>query len=1056
MKPEKLTLRAFGPYPDEVTVDFSLFGGKGLFLITGDTGAGKTALFDAICFALFGKVPGEYRDVQTLRSDFASNQSSTLVVLSFSHKGNIYIVERSPAYYRPAKRGGGQTLQKQSATLRYGDGRAPVEGYDQVSDKIRELLGISHEQFFKIIMLAQGAFMAAINEKSQEREEIFRKVFHTFDCKSLAQELSDLCKSAKSEWENAKSRTLEAFALVSCAAENPLADEIAQINASRNPGFADRMAALIKEILDQDLAATSALERELESLMESADETIRLMETAKRLDALYMRLDKARFDYAKLEEQRSEVDEISCKLERYRAASRAVKPIKELWEQERSAVERLIKQREEIKRSLEAAILRKNNLRYNSDEQATRAKTLAALSARIASMIEKEPQYQQMEKLDERRISLEKRRAECAAQIDSSTRERERLETSLADAQRELNELECAPAELEIVKAQLKSLDDRLALYDEIRLIQKRMKQIERKCDTALSTYVKARDTAEQTHNKFIEQRRLYEDNIAGIIARTLEYGMPCPVCGSLDHPHIAKPPADAISKETVDAAEARDIQNQQERQDAHNKLVELKGQNELALQKMTDYASRFLNEGAAAILAADLLVKINNQYEIIIIEHESADKRRQELQNCLRRIETLRKHRVETSEGITKLNERLNDIAMRERKMEEDIAACRAERETIRRGLEFARYALALEQRKSLEAEYTARENEHARIEREYAACVQEEVKANGRLALTLEQINESEGRLSEARARLDAKLAENGFDSIEGAAPYFLSELELKDKEKLVDAYRQSARDCLNTIKQIGNDIGDAERMDLAALVKRAESLRIRRREVEELLQSVRFRIEKNKDSQGRVTRERERAVEAEKKARLLNHLSNIVSGKNSDAAKISLEQYVQAFYFERVIDAANLRFTQLTNGQFKLLRRENPTDQRSQYALALDVFDHYTGRKRPVGSLSGGESFKAALCMALALSEIVQSGAGGVSIDTLFIDEGFGSLDSDSLNRAIEALLTLSEGNKLIGVISHVEELKERIENQIVVMKSAAGSRIAGAGRSPVNIV
>ena len=809
MRPLKLTLSAFGPYAGTTTLPLEQLGRGGLYLVTGDTGAGKTTLFDAITYALYDHSSGGVRDGAMLRSKYADPGTPTFVELEFEVRGQRYTVRRNPEYLRPKARGEGFTTEKADAALTYADGRPPVTKAKEVTAAVIDIIGLDYNQFSQIAMIAQGQFTRLLNATTEERSKIFRKLFRTQRYQKLQEALAEE-NSALTARRAALNAKLDAvLAGISYDAADPEAEVLGALSAQMPP---DAVATLLEGLTARQEAAA-----------------------AQAADAL-----------AALDRQLSTLQTTL------------------------GAAEQAERQRQEVAGELAKA---RSTAQLESAKASTRRKTLEALDAALTAS---EAELAALADADTRRVELE---AEAAR---------------LAQRETALNEL-------------ARSLTECQHRNTAARAAQEAYRQAGRQTEAH-----SARDTLE----------RAFLDAQAGLLAQTLEEGAACPVCGSTHHPAKAHLPRTAPTEVQV------------------NKAKQAAAQADSAAQEASAAAREALTreqEGRA---------QLRKDAEALLPERFTSPEGPVPL--------TVSLLKTALAEENDTLHTAQTDLKQRQTKNHTD---CRRKKE-----LEAQRKAQA-EQRTALEAQVTAAQ--------QAAAAAQAAVQ-------TLE-------------ARQTAEHT---------AQPQKIAALKAEQNELL------------------------ARRKALAAQEKDLNA---------RLLPNRRALADHRK-----LANQRD-ALDA--RWQWVNALASTAGGTLSSKQKIRLEAYIQMNYLDRILVHANTRLMQMTAGQYEL-ERIGAENQRSQSGLDLGVIDHYNGTRRSVKTLSGGESFKASLALALGLSDEVQSTAGGIRLDTLFLDEGFGSLDEESLEQAIRVLSGLTEDDRLVGIISHVAALKDRIDRQVVVHKERSG--------------
>lgn len=913
MRPLKLTLSAFGPYAGETAVDFESLGESGLYLITGDTGAGKTSLFDAVTFALYGEASGSSRDASMLRSQYAAPETPTWVELSFSHAGKCYTVRRNPEYERPARRGGGFTKQTADAALLLPDGRTVTRSKD-VTQEIQTLLGLDRNQFSQVAMIAQGDFLKLLLADTKDRQAIFRDLFHTGAYRIFQDRLKE---------------------------EAAAADRVCR---DLRQGIAQYLNGIVPAAGDSDAA----------ELQKAAEGKLPMEEALSLLDKRNTRD----------EERLGEIGNALSELDRRIAENHAY--LSRAEELEKAETERLA-----AENTLQQEAVRRDRLEQSLREAEGRLPEAEKLGNEAAALEAQLPEYDAREQL---RLTRQKARlrldAEKAAQEEDG-RKRESLSAEL-EALRALQKgIAGAGAQKEALlrdKERTESRGKQLAAFLQT---ETGLREAERKLARAQDAYRRAQAESDTETARYEAMNRAFLSEQAGVLARTLEEGLPCPVCGSREHPAPARASQTAPSEDELKRQKQTADRARQAAETASRTAQALRGQAEAILQEQQKRAAELWEE----LPAGDFC--------------EAAERERA----------ALRQHHAELVSAVAAEEEKLR----RKAELDADIPKKEAEEKRLQNSLLTSHETLA-------------------RLEAEIAQA-----------DLSLRQADEKLTHSSRREAETACRMMRQAQQKIRESAQ--------KAREDLTSCQTACAG-LEGRIRQLREQAAKAEALDKEALLKEREQLTLDKRQTDERHQTVLLRLNLNRTAL-RGIREKSGALEeAEKRLAWLRALSNTANGAVSGKEKIMLETYVQMTFFDRILARANTRLMVMTGGQYELRRRPEAENNRAQSGLELNVIDHYNGTERSVKTLSGGESFKASLSLALGLSDEIQSSAGGIRLDTMFVDEGFGSLDEESLAQAIRALSALTESSRLVGIISHVSELKEKIDRQIIVTKQKAG--------------
>ena len=926
MRPLLLKMSAFGPYAGNTVIEFDKLGDKGLYLICGDTGAGKTTIFDAICYALFGEASGRLRDVSMLRSKYADDLTPTEVELLFLHNDKEYRIVRNPEYYRPSKRGGGLTKQPQDACLYMPDGNVISKAKD-VNKAVEALLSLNCDQFFQISMIAQGSFRELLISDTNTRQKIFRELFKTGFYLTLQDKLSEARKEISDKVSDSK-KSIELYVRDITVDE----DDVLSIdveNAKAGLMLTEDIIELIVSLINKDETIANDNENKLKTVngeLERVNSSIAIIENAIN--------SKEMLDITLKEYEEKKPMEEAANAEFEKAKIELAKKdgiVKEL-----STIEAEIKKNEDIKKT-EALVNR-----LSADEN-NKTEKLSLLSD-----------------------------------------EKEQKAGVLSELKSELDGLKNVGVSIEEYKNKLEKLDESINELNELKKEYIKYNKGQQELEELTDKYIEDNNEFKRLRDIYEEMEQAFRDGQAGILAATLTDGEKCPVCGSLAHPDKAKltdeiPSEEKLNEAKDNASKARDKANE---------------------------ASSFLRSRRTFVeLIKEQL--INNAVELFSDSDIDEDKDLF-ISNLESNIES-RKFE------ITTLRNDINDKLNNEKR-----------RETRKKEIE-----------DNLISEY---EKKLKLIDEDIASL-------NIEIAGINASINENKLKAKEIKESLifsdmsDAEIRRNELT-------YTLNSIQqlydIKEQER--NQIHDEVTKLTSKIESLKKSLEGIEISDVTDKKAKKTELEYKRNDLTKKIQEERTRIRINNNVLANIKDKAESLKETEKNLSYITSLSKTANGELSGKEKIKLETYIQTTYFDRIIRRANLRFMEMSSGQYELKRQRVASDIRGQSGLDLVVIDHYNGTERSVRTLSGGESFMASLSLALGLSEEVQSSSGGVSVDTLFVDEGFGTLDSDSLDLAYKALTNVTEGNRLVGIISHVAELRNKIDNQIIVKKEKSGGSVA----------
>lgn len=907
MRPLKITMSAFGPYAGEVTLDMQKLGKSGIYLITGDTGAGKTTVFDAISYALYGEASGNYRENTTLRSKYASADTPTFVELEFEYNNEIYKINRNPEYPRPNKRGEGFTKQGANAELVMPDGSV-ITKIKEVSAKVEEIIGINKNQFSQIAMIAQGDFRKLLNCETNERSKIFRKIFKTEPYHNIEIKLSSLFNELKRNREKEKSGIEQYINQLKCNENDTLSLELER--AKSGDVLIEDVIKLAGEIINKDMLEYTKTQKNIESIneeIEKINSNIKLYENQEATKKAYAKAS------AKLEELKTK----------------------------RSECEKAYKLAEAQRERLED-LTRKINL-INS----------------------KMPKYDELKSLEN---SINKRKQSFEKSNNSLKLKQQEitlLEKEIDEKSKALEEVKGADLLVQKLTVQKEEINKKAEALKELKTEIDRCKTEQKNLKNAQSFAKSALDEYGALENEYNQIYIAFFNEQAGIIADELKDGEPCPVCGSTSHPNLARKSENAPSQADVESAQNL-VKKAQEKADKARDTAS-------ALKSRVDEIAANVKSAAKKLFGTD-----DNVFD----DYNS-------------NINALKKEYDCTLALLKTANEKLNL--------------------------------------------YQKLDKEIPKIQEKQKSLLDEISKLNTQKASDEAFISENTKRVTSIKSELDFESADIAKDKLKEYTSLSNDIKNAIEKSKNdFDDIKSKYDTQMGTKASLENALKEFKEIDLASLNEKSLKLNEYKKDVDETAKSLYSRIENNKSRVDDISKKRDILKGYDDKYVWLKALSETANGDISGKEKITLETFVQMTYFDSIIRKANIRLLTMSDGQYELVRRSDAETLKKNEGLALDVIDHFNGSSRSVSTLSGGESFMASLCLALGLSDEIQSSNGGIKLDTMFVDEGFGSLDGEALDRALSALTSLSQGNRLVGIISHVDALRDRIDNKIVITK------------------
>ena len=931
MRPNKLVLSAFGPYASKVELDLSKLGENGVYLITGDTGAGKTTIFDAITFALFGKPSGDIRDVKTLRSEYANEEIETYVELDFIYHDEEYHIYRRPEYTYTHVQKNGEVKQRSKATDAYfilpnGD---RIVKPTEVTKQVEQLLGMKRDQFRQIAMIAQGSFLEILNADTKERGRLFEKVFMTSKYSVLMDRLNQMAKESSIALNDAKLR----------------------------------LQQIISDI------------RVPEILQEQYEQTLKTF-AMNDIQPVYDLLDNIIIGAKKgIENLQKQKEQVQKQLQKSRKEeTEKTKQLQDLLSLEKLLKEKPVKE-EKANRYTE---------RLKTDGEKYRIQ-IDALKKEQAQIEHELPEYAGLTKLTAKLAEIKKQGSSVLKDLETKTILKKQLDEDITLKQKEAQILTDSELSLNKLFIKEEEIEKKISAFYHASMIQSNYQNAVDNLKEKTQFLQESTDRKAMLQKQYDDAQLSYFANQAGLLASRLIKGEPCPVCGSIEHPRPASYSDQLVTQEEINQYKKKADQVEKEYQvaskacvDANLKRSTLQNELELVLKSVTEQT-----------------IPLGN-VKTFIDEHTTQLKKEQkEISTRIKQLQQQSKRYQELLKMIPKLQQKLTALAEEVSQSEITQAKLSVKHEQIQKQVQ----------------ETTAKLKYFS------------ETEAKNRVAILAKQILEYQQQIDQLTN--ESKLAMD----------------ELVYVSAQIDMLKEKVESSIDEIP--------LQKNQLALLQAEIENLQVQQEEILKSIHDTQMYESDAQDTKKKIKSESDTYQTKLSRYSSLRELADVAMGNGrSSKEKITLQEYVQIAYLDRMIHKANERYLSMSNQQYQLVRSAGTKDKRSHEALDLDVIDFSNGSIRPVSSLSGGESFIASLALALGMSDEIQSQAGGIQIDTMFIDEGFGTLDRDSLNNAIQTLMKLSGENRLVGIISHVKELKERIHKGIIVTKDLHGSHGSAA--------
>ncbi len=1043
MKPLRLTISAFGPYAQKQFIDFTTLTEQ-IFVISGPTGSGKTTVFDAISFALFGEASGSSRDRDSLRSDFAEPGTETFVELEFELRGKIYRIRRSPQQEQKKLRGEGYTIRNSDAELLMPDGTL-ITKIINVDERINQLLGINKSQFKQIVMLPQGEFRKLLESDSSDREVIFRKIFGTEHFAEIQRRLDEDRAGLEKSVHDLKTQIDTHIKHFDVGEDQTLVE----IRTAENINVG-QFITCIEQMMQKDRSIIDEIKVELN---ETAKEQSLLQKEITKCTEVNKKLFDTEQTKQQYEVLLSRQNELREKEEILQFARKAL-PINEVDEQCRKVEKtleikvaelELAKQELEKRKSEFTNTTESLNMYIGLEPENKKNETQLAL---LQKMIPKVIQY------DKGLKDLESVRVEYTKSTGELEKARKDLETNKNKESQQAENLKL----LYTTEAECISLERQLSENKKLLMELDGIRKLIVACQEEISSLDNKRvefASFEKEFSEFRSRLESMEDNYiqgqAGILAKTLTENTPCPVCGALDHPKPAEMPASIPTEEHISNKKSEFSKLSELRTEKSKGISELNGSVESKRQEILSRLNalddnvimadciRLVESGGFETLlglinatgsslkekTVELKTKYNTKKEfadrksIFEKEHSETRARLKELEET---VQTLTGQKSGIFEEITRLQAEAKAI---EEELSEDIRSA-------------SKLKARIEEQKSKINKYREQYEQFKKLHESSREAVG---NAEKEVAVRVSSLEEGRKEIVRLQNLLMEKLEYSKFENYQQFLNMKKTQEEIDALQTEINNYYQNLKSSQDLYLRLEEETKGLEKQDIIMLNANYSELEKKQQALQERHNIVFSRFNNNSKTIKQLTAALDKLKTLEDKYFIIGKLANVSKGNNPQ--RITFERYVLAAYFDEIIIAANHRLTRMTGSRYYLKRKEEKGKGRAQQGLELEVFDNYTGKARHVKTLSGGEGFKASLSLALGLADVVQSYSGGISLDTLFVDEGFGSLDPESLDSAIECLTEIQKTGRLVGVISHVTEIKERIQSVLEVIPNKEGS-------------
>ncbi|KSU62642.1 hypothetical protein AS034_11045 [[Bacillus] enclensis] len=1037
MKPLKLTMQAFGPYATREEIDFRELDSRTMFVISGKTGSGKTTIFDGISYAIYGKASGEDRSPADMRSQFAKEEDITEVELLFNLRGKTYRIWRSPQQDKKKARGDGYTTINARAELFTFDEEGGeiilAANVREVDEKVKSLIQLDANQFRQILMIPQGEFRKLLTSDSKDKEVILQRLFHTQLYKMIQEglkaEADDLRKQVEASIEL---RTRELLKIHSTDNE-----ELQQL-LLEEPVNDSKILSLLPGQIEGMEKRLEDVEQTFQTIQNKRDNVNKELADAHNLLKQFELKEKLGAELTVLLHQESEIGQVSQEITLAHKAARLIKQdeychkLNSILKGLKQDMDRLMSEKETAKNRLELA-----RKRYEEEAAKEPAKEelvkkinhLESIQGDVHSLDSLQSELQMLQEKSTKQQELINRDTEEKANLSKWIKNREERLEKFGESQSLLFHYEKSLREKESVLEILKEIHTLSERQDRYKVTMKRLSgQYE-------NTAARMKDASDSI--TYLEGEWRAAQSAA--LARELTEGGPCPVCGSEHHPNLATDKHTLPSEEDMKSArEMLQVLQSEEKQ-----LSLSMAQEETKIQN-TDEQIRLLikragNQAENLSLENHQEVTLEFQSNVQSLKREILEKKN-EIEHLKQLSEQVKKEKgkLEKLEGSGRENLEI------QQELKMDFLTKKTSLEKIKESIPsnlYTRQEFDVEFQKTKEtlgkmkAAFEKAQSNFYQSENDYKV---KEAQLKDKEA----QVEKAESDMKHEREEFLSLLNREGFPHYRAFHEAKRTDEEIAILEERVKKYGEDLRSVKDRLSDVSNQLENKDKPDIQVIQQSLTAVTQEMKEINEVLNRLISHTQENKEILARVTDINANIKEHEEAYQTVGHLADIARGQNAN--RLTFERYVLASFLEDILSVANDRLSKMTAGRYNLIRKTDRSKGNIQSGLELLVFDQYTGQERHVKTLSGGESFKASLALALGLADVVQQYAGGVSLETMFIDEGFGTLDPESLDHAIEALMDIQSSGRLVGLISHVPELKERIDARLEVISSQNGSR------------
>ncbi|WLR46807.1 AAA family ATPase [Halobacillus litoralis] len=1032
MKALTLTMAAFGPYRHKQVVDFTTLGEESIFLITGPTGAGKTTIFDAMCFALYGRASGSDRDQDSMRSHFADSNEPTYVEFTFELRGKTYRIVRMPKQTKKKERGEGWKEEPARADfyIHQGDEEKLVASkIKEVNEHIEDILGLDYEQFRKMIMIPQGEFRKLISENSKEREEILQRIFKT----EFFAEVTDYFKKQSKELET----EIKQF-------EWKISQEKERIvwGEEADSELENEELSKVRERLSQRINHQIEWMTEQKNYMNQLKQTTDHMQNqyfeSKQLLDLFEERDKLSTERQNLNEHSTVIKGLE---KEYALAKQAaeVRSYEKQYEERKSELEQLLSSQKERKETYNRVKSEFDKVQEEYVKEADQQENREQLKESWQQKLREKEHLEEFLKKNQGLKNLEKEMANHRRALSGLNETEQKI----------LDDTKWMKEKLKGERTLREAAYEKKQSYQTLKLRKETIERLSKewlqlaKLRSRYQSVSKHYQERKQTSQKAKESYEKALDEIRKHHAYTLSLHLsddtPCPVCGSSDHPHPAGKPDGVMSEEQVERLRERHGEAEQSFEKAQDELVQVKSEGE---------AQRQLTES----LWSDLKIEhelsedsIEKERQICVWNMEKVFKEYNDLKEQIEDLQSTEKKMDQMDQQLESLKKEKDALQQKINDQQQEQTKRKTELESLKENLPSTTEHpdILVEEAAKLEKSFKEADEKWKEIQSLYQSKRDEWQKIQTAVEEGQKYLEQAEKALEQRKTEFDQTLVQFSFDSIEQYQSAIRTPQKMEQMINEIQQHQQRVQVVNEHLEELDQKLKEKDRPELHAVQEKLEEMQEKLNEQREMVNHLHMSLQQNESIRDNIRALVEEQGELAAKYYDIAELAQISNGDNH--LRLSLERYVLASYLDEILIQANLRLDQMTDHRYQLIRSDSIAKRGAQSGLDLEVIDHHTGQQRSVRTLSGGEGFKTSLSLALGMADVVQAHAGGVQLDTLFIDEGFGTLDDLSLEQAIGCLRSLQDGNRMLGIISHVQQLKEEIPAKLQIDAGPEGSKV-----------